>query len=182
MIEQLLFVVGTHWIFKKCCHEEKVPLKMSAEAPSLFNRWVQQRWGIGLHLTHSCYFCDANYHHQRSSTSPFTTCGLMYMIALYREMYLNRGFFEGCYSKNWRSERECVNPPSAGERGSVMYTYRWVWVWAGGINNSNIVLCCTVSLCHQKMICWPPSRCKGKQTHLNGCMCLIYLIQTVCLF
>ena len=35
------------------------------------------------------------------------------------------------------------------------YTYRWLCVWTGEINNSNIALCYNVSLCHQQMLTAP---------------------------
>lgn len=84
----------------------------------------------------------------------------IYITALQSQMYSNRSFFEGCYSNNSRWEREPVKPPSAGEHGSVCSClHTGVWAPAGGIYHSNIVLCCNVSLCHQKIICRPLSRC-----------------------
>lgn len=160
---------GSILLVKSSCRQEKLLPKMSSETDSTDG--CSSHTGPSLlHLPHSCCSCDDNHQSDwpTGQQPPLLHSGVECVRTGAALKGVTATTQDGCENV-WRKK------PSAGERGSVcscMHT--GVWAPAGGIYHSNIVLCCNVSLCHQKIICPPQSSCLSKQTHLNscsGCIC-----------
>lgn len=153
-------------------HEIKLPSRKTAAKNVIgdrFSRWLQQqRWAIALHLTHSCCSCDDNHQSgrpvgQQPPLSESTRRGRRSILLHFRVKCVQIGvYLRGVRATSQDGSESVWNHPLQESVGAsvcmLTHTYRCVSASRRDLN-SNIVLCCNVSLCHQKIIGRPLSRC-----------------------